>query len=141
MPGSVRAGKSHSASSSALAFVSTPWYLKRGYVYFADGISGLGAAVLYLALWAGGDYYHLFSIGLTFGFMAAVTGCMIAMAVGRNSEPVAVMALLGGFAGHRRVDVLRSNALRHDENGRPRQIASRKENRRTPRSSRRRSGP
>ncbi|MEP7310815.1 MAG: DUF2339 domain-containing protein [Acidobacteriota bacterium] len=76
---------------------STPWYLKRGYEYFADGIAGLGAAILYLALWAGGNYYHVFSSGLTFGFMIAVTGGMIAMAIARNSQPVAVMALLGGF--------------------------------------------
>ncbi len=77
---------------------STSWYLKRGYVYFADGISGLGAAVLYLSFWAGGNYYHLFSSGLTFGFMTAVTSGMIAIAVARNSQPVAVIALLGGFA-------------------------------------------
>ncbi len=76
---------------------STSWYLKRGYVYFADGISGLGAAILYLALWAGGNYYHVFSSGLTFGCMIAVTGGMIAIAVARDSQPVAVIALLGGF--------------------------------------------
>jgi uncharacterized membrane protein len=77
---------------------STRWCVKRGYAYFADGVSGLGAAVLYLSLWAGGNYYHLFPPGLTFAFMAAVTGGMIALAVARHSQPVAVIALLGGFS-------------------------------------------
>ncbi len=40
-----------------------PWsqhLLARGYKYFSEGIAGLGAAVLYLSLWAGWHYYHIF---------------------------------------------------------------------------------
>ena len=41
----------------AVLLASTPWFLKRRLVYFADGVTGLGAAVLYLSLWAAGSYY------------------------------------------------------------------------------------
>src|SRR5262245_545507 len=45
----------------AALLVASEFLLKRGYVYFSEGVTGLGAAVLYLALWAGCNYYHLFS--------------------------------------------------------------------------------
>src|SRR3989441_11702917 len=35
------------------------WLLRRGYPYFSEGIAGLGAAGLYLSLWAGWHYYRL----------------------------------------------------------------------------------
>jgi hypothetical protein len=37
------------------------WLLQRGYAYFSEGIAGLGAAVLYLSIWAGCQYYKLCS--------------------------------------------------------------------------------
>ncbi|HUL74404.1 MAG TPA: DUF2339 domain-containing protein [Vicinamibacterales bacterium] len=76
---------------------SASWFLGRGFVYFADGITGLGAAVLYLSLWAAGSYYHLVSPAAAFGAMVVVTAAMIAIALGRNSQRVAVLALVGGF--------------------------------------------
>ncbi len=78
-----------------LAF--SPWLLRKGYVYFADGVTGLGAAVLYLSLWAGGHYYQLFSLGVAFAAMIVVTAATCAIAVGRGSQPVALLALIGGF--------------------------------------------
>jgi uncharacterized membrane protein len=47
-----------------------PWsqhLLARGYKYFSEGIAGLGAAVLYLSLWAGWHYYHIFPQSTAFG--------------------------------------------------------------------------
>ena len=76
---------------------STAWFLKQGYAFFADGITGLGAAILYLSLWAAASYYHLIPPPAAFIAMALVTAGMIAIALGRNSQRVAVLAMIGGF--------------------------------------------
>jgi uncharacterized membrane protein len=77
-----------------------PWsqhLLARGYKYFSEGIAGLGAAVLYLSLWAGWHYYHIFSQSTAFALMIVVTVFTLVVAVGRNSERIAFLALLGGL--------------------------------------------
>jgi uncharacterized membrane protein len=76
-----------------------PWsqhLLDRGYKYFSEGIAGLGAAVLYLSLWAGWHYYHIFSQDIAFMAMIVVTAVTLAVAVGRDSERIAFLALVGG---------------------------------------------
>ncbi len=73
------------------------WLLSRGYQYFSEGIAGLGAAVLYLSLWSGWHYYNLFGQGQAFAGMIVVTAAMVAVAVGRDSQRVALLALVGGF--------------------------------------------
>ena len=76
-----------------------PWshhLLDRGYKYFSEGIAGLGAAVLYLSLWAGWHYYHIFSQDIAFMAMIAVTAVTLVVALGRNSERIAFLALVGG---------------------------------------------
>jgi len=71
--------------------------LDRGYKYFSEGIAGLGAAVLYLSLWAGWHYYGIFSQTAAFVMMIAVTALNTIVAIGRNSERIAVLALVGGI--------------------------------------------
>lgn len=76
-----------------------PWshrLLTKGYRYFSEGIAGLGAAVLYLSLWAGCQYYQLFSQSTAFALMIVVTAATAAVAVGRDSERIAVLSLIGG---------------------------------------------
>jgi uncharacterized membrane protein len=76
-----------------------PWshhLLQRGYKYFSEGIAGLGAAVLYLSLWAGWHYYHIFPQSAAFALMIVVTAVTLVVAVGRNSERIALLALIGG---------------------------------------------
>jgi hypothetical protein len=46
------------------------WLLDRGYSYFSEGIAALGAAVLYLSIWAGCHYYTLFTRDV--GFVAMI---------------------------------------------------------------------
>jgi uncharacterized membrane protein len=72
-------------------------FAKRGYFFFADGLIGLGGAVLYLSLWAASGYYHLIAPAVAFGAMVIVTAALLGMALGRNSRRVASLALLGGF--------------------------------------------
>ncbi len=77
-----------------------PWshrLLDRGYKYFSEGIAGLGAAVLYLSLWAGWHYYQVFSQTAAFAMMIVVTAVTTIVAIGRNSERIAVLALIGGI--------------------------------------------
>ena len=74
-----------------------PVFARRGHAYFADGITGLGAVVLYLSLWAAGSYYALLSQTVVFIAMIVVTAAVLAIAVGRNSQRVAVLAMIGGF--------------------------------------------
>jgi uncharacterized membrane protein len=77
-----------------------PWsqhLLARGYKYFSEGIAGLGAAVLYLSLWAGWHYYHIFPQSTAFALMIVVTAVTLVVAVGRDSERIAFLALVGGL--------------------------------------------
>jgi len=73
------------------------WLLHRGYSYFSEGIAGLGAAVMYLSIWAGCQYYKLFSLDVGFFAMIVVTAGMSAVALGRNSQRIALLSLFGGF--------------------------------------------
>ena len=73
------------------------WLLKRGYSYFSEGIAGLGAVVLYLSIWAGCQYYTLYSRDVGFFAMIVITAAMAAVAVGRDSQRIALLSLIGGF--------------------------------------------
>jgi len=73
------------------------WLLRRGYRYFSEGIAGLGAGVLYLSLYASWSFYHLFPQAAAFAGMVVVTTAMVAVALGRDSQRLALVALTGGF--------------------------------------------
>jgi len=73
------------------------WLLDRGYSYFSEGIAGLGEAILYVSLWYGWHFYGLFSPGAAFAAMIVVTALMAAVALGRNSQRIALLSLIGGF--------------------------------------------
>ncbi len=73
------------------------WLLQRGYSYFSEGIVGLGAAVMYLSIWAGCQFYTLYSQDIGFYAMIVVTAGMGAIALGRSSQRIAVLSLFGGF--------------------------------------------
>jgi uncharacterized membrane protein len=73
------------------------WLLGRGYSYFSEGIAALGQATLLLSIWAGCRYYTLFSTNAGFAGMIVVSVVMAVVALGRNSERIALLSLLGGF--------------------------------------------
>lgn len=83
--------------AGAALYPLSHWIFKRGYTYYAEGITGLGAVILYLSLWAGWHYYHIFSQSLAFPLMIVVTCLTVAVALGRNSERIAALALVGGL--------------------------------------------
>lgn len=71
--------------------------LARGYRYFSEGIAGLGAAVLYISIWAGWHFYSLFPQNIAFASMIVITAAMTVIAIGRNSERIAILAAIGGL--------------------------------------------
>lgn len=83
--------------SGAAVLIYSQWLLRRGHDDFANRIAGLGGGVLYLSLFAGANYYHLFPPSLAFGGMAIVTATLVVIAVRRDSQAMALVALLGGL--------------------------------------------
>jgi len=81
----------------AALFPLSQWLLGRGYKYFSEGIAGLGAAILYLSIWAGWHYYELFGQTPAFVMMMVVTALVTAVALARDSQRIAVLALIGGL--------------------------------------------
>jgi uncharacterized membrane protein len=78
--------------------VASQWLLARGYRYFSEGIAGLGGGVLFLSLYAAWSFYSLIPQWAAFTGMVVVTGALAGLALGRESERLAVVALLAGLA-------------------------------------------
>jgi uncharacterized membrane protein len=70
---------------------------RAGYRYFADGIAGLGAAVLYLALYAAWNFYHLVPQPVAFSGMVLVTAWLTQWAWRRQSRGLILLAYLSGL--------------------------------------------
>ena len=73
------------------------WLSRRGYSYFSEGIVALGEATLFVSIWAGCQYYHLYDQGVGFIGMIVITSGMAAIALGRDSQRIAVLCLIGGY--------------------------------------------
>jgi uncharacterized membrane protein len=71
--------------------------LRRGYQYFSEGIAALGAAVLYLSVWGAWHSYAIFTSDEAFAGMIVITAVMVAVSLGRDSQRLALLALIGGF--------------------------------------------
>jgi uncharacterized membrane protein len=83
------------AGASLLIF--SQWLSRRGFTYFSEGITALGGGVLYLALYAAWHFYQVMPNAVAFLLMVVVTAALLVMAIGRNSERLAGLGLLGGF--------------------------------------------
>lgn len=70
--------------------------LRRGLAVFSEGLVGLGAAILFLSVWAGWHYYLLFPQPTAFAMMVGVTVATAIIAAGRRSQRIAVLAAVGG---------------------------------------------
>ena len=77
--------------------VYSQWLFQKTYIYFAEGVAGLGAGVLFLSLYAAWSFYHLIPNVWAFAGMVAVTAVLLALALARDSQRIAVLALVGGF--------------------------------------------
>jgi uncharacterized membrane protein len=73
------------------------WLLHRDYTYFSEGIAGLGEATLFVSVWAGCQYYTLFTRQTGFAALVLVTVVMAYLALRRDSSRIAFLSLLGGL--------------------------------------------
>jgi uncharacterized membrane protein len=68
-----------------------------GLTVFGHGLTGAGVAVLYLAVYAAVNFYALISNQAGFGLMIAVTIAAAVLADRQRSQPLAIIAVGGGF--------------------------------------------
>lgn len=71
---------------------------RRGQTVFAQGVIGLGIALLYLSTYATAMLYQLIPPGLAFVAMGGITGGAVGLAVLYNSQAIAILALAGRSA-------------------------------------------
>jgi uncharacterized membrane protein len=81
----------------ALMLPWSEWLLRRDYSYFSEGIAGLGEATLFVSVWAGCQYYTLFTRQTGFVALVVVTVVMAFLALRRESSRIAFLSLLGGL--------------------------------------------
>jgi uncharacterized membrane protein len=73
-------------------------FRRKGFPAFSYSLKAIGSGVLYLALWAAFQLYHLLPAGTALGAMILVTIWNAYMAWAQDSELLATYALAGGFA-------------------------------------------
>lgn len=71
---------------------------RRNQKVFAQGISGLGIAILYLSFYASFGFYHLLPPAAAFLLMAMVTAMAGALALRYEAMALAALGMLGGYA-------------------------------------------
>lgn len=83
--------------AGAIALGSGEWIQKRGLRIFAQGITGLGLALLYLSCWAASELYGLVPDLVSFPAMCLVTAGGGLLAMRHRAESVAGLGLVGGY--------------------------------------------
>ena len=73
-------------------------FRRKGFNAFSYSLKAVGSGVLYLALWAAFQLYHLLPASIALGAMILVTAWNAYMAWSQNSQVLAAYALAGGFA-------------------------------------------
>ena len=83
------------AAIVSLFFGDRMW--RRGHAIFAQGLMGLGIALLYLSFYASSVLYALLPQSAAFSLMALTTVASGLMGLQYNSQAIAMLALLGGY--------------------------------------------
>jgi uncharacterized membrane protein len=84
------------AGLAALGIGEVLW--KRAQKLFAQGMTGLGIALLYLSFFASFGFYHLLPQAAAFVLMAVTTTAAGVLSIRYGARAVAVLGLLGGYA-------------------------------------------
>jgi len=74
------------------------WFEHRRYTAFGLSLKALGIGALYLSVWAGLQLYHLVSVATAAGAMIVITVATVVMSSLQESEGLAALAFVGGFA-------------------------------------------
>lgn len=64
---------------------------------FAQGLTGTGAAILYLSVYAAYDFYHLIPQPFAFLLMALVTAASLVLSLCYDARAIALLGWAGGF--------------------------------------------
>ena len=84
------------AGLAALAAADRTW--RGGQKTYAQGIAGLGLAILYLSFYASFGFYHLVEPAFAFLLMAMTTAMAVVFALRYDAPAIAALGLLGGYA-------------------------------------------
>ena len=84
-------------AAATFALFLGEWIALRGQKIFAQGLTGLGLALLYLSFYASFGFYHLLPQGIAFLLMFLTTGAAAALALHYNSQAVAILGMVGGY--------------------------------------------
>lgn len=84
------------AGLAALGAGEALW--KRAQKLFAQGMTGLGIALLYLSFYASFGFYHLLPQAAAFVLMVVTTAAAGALSIRYGAQAVAVLGLLGGYS-------------------------------------------
>ncbi len=79
------------------AFAGAAYSMLRDYRWLGQALAGAAAGVLYFSLFAAFDFYDLIPQGLAFTGMVLVTAAVLAFSTIFNSQPTAILGLIGGF--------------------------------------------
>src|SRR2546426_1998641 len=91
-----RVGLGVLAGLVALGIGDRTW--NSGQKTYAQGLSGLGLAILYLSFYSTFGFYHLLEPGYAFVLMAMTTAMAGAFALRYDALAIAALGLLGGYA-------------------------------------------
>jgi uncharacterized membrane protein len=69
----------------------------RGQQTYAQAISGLGIAILYLSFYASFAFYHLLPQSVPFALMTLTTALSVALALRYQAPSIAILGLIGGY--------------------------------------------
>lgn len=95
------------AGFAALAVADFLW--KKAQQVFAQGLTGAGIAIIYVAFYAAFDFYHLTPQAIAFLLLLATTALATAMALRYASMAIALLGLFGAYL----VPILLSNGEDH----------------------------
>lgn len=88
-----------SGTGSGLLMLGVAEYLRRKRFQIAPGaVAAAGIVALYASTWAAHDLYALIGQAPALAAFAAITALCVGLAIRHNSQFVAVLGLLGGFA-------------------------------------------
>jgi uncharacterized membrane protein len=80
------------------ALAAADWTWRGGQKTYAQGIAGLGLAILYLSFYASFGFYHLVEPGMAFVLMVLTTAMSAVIALRYDAQAIAALGLLGGYA-------------------------------------------
>ncbi|HSP70400.1 MAG TPA: DUF2339 domain-containing protein [Bryobacteraceae bacterium] len=84
-------------AASALALFAGDRLWRRGQAVFAQGMIGLGLALLYLSVYAAAMLYQFLPPGIAFVVLCGVTAGAAGLALLYDSQAIAALAMIGGY--------------------------------------------